>query len=146
MFDLLHSSSSLPKKAACLCCDFGCEVHQTHTGRLALTRKQTHKDARSGRFFPAFWRHCRWPQRHSIIHQQTATHTHTQTHMSCSAPNQSMLHFSRRSTAVNILRLHTKNCVYFHLEFQPVNGILLKNLTLQCAWWRGWLAEWIYLT
>lgn len=57
---------------------FGCEVHQTHR-QTHKSSKETHKDVLGGRFFPAFWRHRRWPQRHRIIHQHTAAHANTHT-------------------------------------------------------------------
>lgn len=45
----------------------------------------------------------------------TSRQFHTHKHM-WAAVLQSMQHFSRKSAAVNISPLHTKNYVYFHLE------------------------------
>lgn len=111
---------------------FGCEVPQTHSAgdaqSLSKRKKQTHKDAHNAscRFLSssAFRRHCRWPQRHRIVHKRTPTHT--QTHVSRSSSQ----HFSWTGLTVNISPHHTKT-MFFHFEsFQFVNGIPLENHTL----------------
>lgn len=55
-----------------------------------------------------------------------------------------MKHFSRKSTAVNILlaELYTKNYVYLLLEFQPVNEIPLEDSALRGLQHGVWVASW----
>lgn len=126
VFDLLRSSSLSVEKAACLCRDLAVRCTE-HT--QADTQRCTHRQ-----IFSLPFRDTAGGLRDTVSYtrRQSHTHKHKHNHLNCSTLHQSIQRFSRKRISVNISPLHTNNCVYFHLEFQPDSEISLKDQTVHC--------------